>query len=648
MIIKRLSLNNFGVYSGNNTFCFNNQKPIVLIGGMNGRGKTTFLSAILIALYGDNSVLFRESNYKSYNQYLRSYVNNNNLDETTFVELEFQINEPEPTTYLSHREWDAQKKRTKETITVYQNGEYNEFITNNWTMFVETIIPNALSGFYFFDGEKIAEMAVDNTSKQLKESIRAMLGISVLDVLKNDLVKNVRKISKESGSGQKEDELEQLRRDNEMLEQLLAQTEYNIELKANTIAELDEKIDKQYHRYQAQGGSVYEQREELLQNKAILNEKLGNISESLVLHASESLPLLMVKDLLDGLMLDAKTEYDSHIMQQATDQVLSILEEYKSTHALSNNEYNDFIELVNRRANSAKEQVYQLSDHTLFQLEDLLNNELPRQKAETIKLLESKSKTIDEEQAVESHLQLDISSDTLAKITNIIKKLSDDKVKEEVELSHLESERHALENELDQKTADYHRAVESYLQSVELVDDNDRLLKYSNMAIRLVEKYSIALQAQKTEYLARTITDCYKQLANKSNMIDNIRMDHETLDISYYNGQGLEVAKESLSAGEKQLTVISILWALAICSGKKLPVIIDTPLSRMDSQHRTALITTYFPQASEQTIILSTDSEIDRTYYELMKKDIGDEFTLEYEDEVGSTRILRGYFEVME
>ena len=515
-------------------------------------------------------------------------------------------------------------------------------------MFVETIIPNALSGFYFFDGEKIAEMAVDNTSKQLKESIRAMLGISVLDVLKNDLVKNVRKISKESGSGQKEDELEQLRRDNEMLEQLLAQTEYNIELKANTIAELDEKIDKQYHRYQAQGGSVYEQREELLQNKAILNEKLGNISESLVLHASESLPLLMVKDLLDGLMLDAKTEYDSHIMQQATDQVLSILEEYKSTHALSNNEYNDFIELVNRRANSAKEQVYQLSDHTLFQLEDLLNNELPRQKAETIKLLESKSKTIDEEQAVESHLQLDISSDTLAKITNIIQKLSDDKVKEEVELSHLESERHALENELDQKTADYHRAVESYLQSVELVDDNDRLLKYSNMAIRLVEKYSIALQAQKTEYLARTITDCYKQLANKSNMIDNIRMDHETLDISYYNGQGLEVAKESLSAGEKQLTVISILWALAICSGKKLPVIIDTPLSRMDSQHRTALITTYFPQASEQTIILSTDSEIDRTYYELMKKDIGDEFTLEYEDEVGSTRILRGYFEVME
>ena len=57
--------------------------------------------------------------------------------------------------------------------------------------------------------------------------------------------------------------------------------------------------------------------------------------------------------------------------------------------------------------------------------------------------------------------------------------------------------------------------------------------------------------------------------------------------------------------------VISLLWALAICSKRKLPVIIDTPLSRLDSNHRTTLVQTYFPNASEQTIILSTDTEID-------------------------------------
>lgn len=72
-------------------------------------------------------------------------------------------------------------------------------------------------------------------------------------------------------------------------------------------------------------------------------------------------------------------------------------------------------------------------------------------------------------------------------------------------------------------------------------------------------------------------------LANKKNLIERIVMDPSTLDIIYLDSKNNEVSKASLSAGEKQLMVIAILWALAICSKKKLPVIIDTPLSRLDS-----------------------------------------------------------------
>ena len=90
--------------------------------------------------------------------------------------------------------------------------------------------------------------------------------------------------------------------------------------------------------------------------------------------------------------------------------------------------------------------------------------------------------------------------------------------------------------------------------------------------------------------------------------------------------------------------VISLLWALAICSEKKLPVIIDTPLSRLDMSHRRALIKTYFPNASEQTIILSTDSEIDETNYVLIKQSVGDKYTLKYNDKTRNTIIKSGYF----
>lgn len=86
------------------------------------------------------------------------------------------------------------------------------------------------------------------------------------------------------------------------------------------------------------------------------------------------------------------------------------------------------------------------------------------------------------------------------------------------------------------------------------------------------------------------------------------------------------------------------MWALAKCSGKNLPIIIDTPLARLDSVHRIALINKYFPNASKQTIILSTDVEIDDEYYGKIEKYVGNEFTLVYDDEQKRSTIEEGYF----
>lgn len=193
-------------------------------------------------------------------------------------------------------------------------------------------------------------------------------------------------------------------------------------------------------------------------------------------------------------------------------------------------------------------------------------------------------------------------------------------------------------------SSEYSKYAELILSKLEGQDDSQRVMQYSNIALNILEEYTTRLQSEKTRILALTITQCYRKLANKQNLIEKIVMDPKSLDIIYLNNEDKEVPKESLSAGEKQLMVIAILWALAICSKKKLPVIIDTPLSRLDSEHRSALVTTYFPNASEQTIILSTDSEIDSTYYEMMKDSVGDEFTLNYDDESRSTSIARGYF----
>ena len=253
---------------------------------------------------------------------------------------------------------------------------------------------------------------------------------------------------------------------------------------------------------------------------------------------------------------------------------------------------------------------------------------------------DTSKKKIDE---IDNYLSVDIDEKALNRIFKRIKELEKEILTEEVNLSSLQQKRTTLHGAAMIAESEFSKAAEQVLSSLESNDDNKRTVKYAHMAIEILKRYRIRLQQRKTDILANTMTDCYKKLAYKKHLIEEIQMDPITLDIHYLNGNNEEVEKKKLSAGEKQLMVISLLWALAICSKKKLPVIIDTPLSRLDSIHREALISTYFPNASDQTIILSTDSEIDQKYYELMKPHIGDEFTLVYDDELMKTTIKKGY-----
>ena len=276
-------------------------------------------------------------------------------------------------------------------------------------------------------------------------------------------------------------------------------------------------------------------------------------------------------------------------------------------------------------------------------MNNLVESILENAKKESKSILQSKKKLEKQIGELDSYLSLDINDKELQEIYKKIKKAEQALIDDQVKMSELEQERSVANSRVMSATSEFSKYVESYLSTVELRDSSDRTIKYSNMALGIIEKYQVELQKRKTGVLAETVTECYKKLANKKNLIDKVEMDSDSLNMKYVSEDGNEIQKDSLSAGEQQLMVIATLWALAICSKKKLPVIIDTPLSRLDSMHRTSLIQTYFPNAGEQTIILSTDTEIDSRYYELMKDNVGDEFTLRYDELTKSTSIEIGY-----
>ena len=643
MIITKLTFHNFGVYAGNNVFEFESSKPVVLIGGMNGRGKTTFLEGVLLALYGANSFAYSESKYSSYGQYLKAFVNTADGSLETYVELEFKLENETDERYLIRRSWPGNGQRTRETIQVKKDGQDNTFLTDNWAMFIENILPSGLSSFFFFDGEKIAELAVENTNAQMKESIKTLLGISVLDLLDNDISRIVNRVGKRSNDQVHTKELKILRERKNQTEVALQIIDDRIAETSAQIEEARKKLEKAKVDYTSKGGDIVVQRQDLFTERTALVAKVEQGKETLIGVAASELPLLLVKDLLDDISVQAAKEHETKLLGYTVDQIHSMFETYSDGG--DSNSVRDFISYVeNKAAEESTEIVFDISDQSFYQLTLLLGNGLMNAQGNMLQNMATCQKGIAKIDEIDSYLSVDIDEKVLSKIYKKIKTLEQEIIEHEASLEIAQKQRTGLNGDVMRATSEYNRFVENMLSNLESDDDNGRILKYAHHATQALAEYKIRLQKKKIGTLAETMTKCYKQLANKKNLISRIDMDAVTLDFVYLNADNQIVPKESLSAGEKQLMVISLLWALAICSKKKLPVIIDTPLSRMDSVHRVALIKTYFPNASDQTIILSTDSEIDKHYYEIMKDTVGDEFTLVYDDELKCSKIKKGYF----
>lgn len=97
-------------------------------------------------------------------------------------------------------------------------------------------------------------------------------------------------------------------------------------------------------------------------------------------------------------------------------------------------------------------------------------------------------------------------------------------------------------------------------------------------------------------------------LLGPSQLIKSVSLDDQFI-MSYYDGLDQQVARHSISAGMRQLVAMAMLWALKDESGRPLPVIVDTPLGRIDRTNRGLLMREYFPNAGNPLVLLPTDTE---------------------------------------
>ena len=160
----------------------------------------------------------------------------------------------------------------------------------------------------------------------------------------------------------------------------------------------------------------------------------------------------------------------------------------------------------------------------------------------------------------------------------------------------------------------------------------------------VLDEYSEAMTKAKIAELGNAVTDCFRSLWRKGDVLKRIEIDPVTCSVMLFDRHDKQVPKDRLSAGEKQVYAISVLWALAKVSGRVLPMVIDTPLARLDSRHRQHLVSRYFPNVSHQVIILSTDTEIDENYFRELDPSISHAYHLEFDDVDMKTSVEEGYF----
>ena len=99
-----------------------------------------------------------------------------------------------------------------------------------------------------------------------------------------------------------------------------------------------------------------------------------------------------------------------------------------------------------------------------------------------------------------------------------------------------------------------------------------------------------------------------------------------------------------LSKGERQIFILALYWAIIEISGQNIPFVIDTPYARIDANHRREISEKFFPNISDQVIILSTDEEINEEYYKIVKPYVSKEYMLINDENENRTTIKNNYF----
>lgn len=277
-------------------------------------------------------------------------------------------------------------------------------------------------------------------------------------------------------------------------------------------------------------------------------------------------------------------------------------------------------------------------------LEAQIEEILTKATGEVRLLLERRNKTLTALRAAELQLQRLAVSEAgerqltalLQDITNINQNLGRKREQlREVELRLEEADRALREAQKRLTTAE---------EDLVVARDTQQRIDLAERTRKAVLEFVDTMRHSRAATLQEKCLEMYRRLSSRGETIREIKIDPDTYYVTLIGIRGEEIPKSELAAGEKEIYAISLLWGLAQTAQRKLPIVIDTPLARLDSLHRDNIVQKYLPTAGHQVIVLSTDTEVDTEYYAVLEPSIAKAVHLVFDKTLDRTVVNIGYF----
>lgn len=664
MIFRELTLQNFGAYQGKHTIDLSidvnkeEHSPIVLLGGLNGGGKTTFIDALRLVLYGVKAQCSTRGNL-SYSEFLSQSVNREaKIGEEAMIELVFEQastnkSEIRQSSISICRRWTHQPKNGRDILEVRLNDWNSEILTNTWDEFIEEIMPIGISGLFLFDGEQVRELALQDTPTQgIVDAIRTILGLELVDRLEIDLEVLASKKRRESVDAESFGKLAEI-------ETLINQQQAEIQLEElrktdleTSLEQAKAKLEETEREFMRKGGKAAGDKQELEQSYQQLKEETEKQRKKLLDLAETCLPLMLIQT---PLLEDAIAQSKKEIHLQKAKAALDLIKERdrKLSEFVEQQKFpKKYIHLVQEFLESELTQLEEESQHgeiwlgpdseLLHTLSNLLEYDLPQTVA-----------------TAESTLQnLESCDREITQLQNVLASAASPEIYQQLLQKKEQAEKvyASLENDLDdtnrnlalleRKLISTKRELENYGTTIVARENLEFFFQSVGKVQITLDSFRRQLTAHKIAQLENSVTECFLHLLHKSRLVHRITIAPDTFRLELYNAEGKSIPKHRLSAGEKQMLAIAFLWGLARVSGCQLPIAIDTPLGRLDSSHRLNLLDRYFPNASQQVILLSTDTEIGKAEVTRLRENqlIAHEYLLDYDESTNRTSVRSGYF----